>query len=142
MKDNEIPHLNNILVRFSKILLRFLKIYDGWEGVALVPIHEKQLFPIHSKIFRTFQKSNLEVWKSYLEIPKLEKSSNLSHFVQIERCLQHKYAPFTWWKYWNRIVFFVLSFVSVNILFLWHFKMHTAFNYTIDPKLVETIGQG
>ena len=141
MKDNEITDLN-ILVRFSKILLRFLKICCEGERGASDQKHEKQLSPIHSKIFWAFQKSNLEVWKSYSEVTKLEKSSNLSHFVQIERCLQHKYAPFAPWNWWKSHRFHFLSFVSVNILFLWHFKMHTASNYTIHLKLVKMVGQG
>ena len=36
VKEDEILH-PNIHLRFLKILLRFLKIYDGWEGAALVP---------------------------------------------------------------------------------------------------------
>ena len=134
MKDNEIPHLN-ILVRFSKILLRFLKICCEGERGASDQNHEKQLSPIHSKIFWTFQKSNLDsqnsknrqIWAI------LCKSSDVYSINTLH--LHDGIAG-------NRIVFIVLSFVSVNILFLWHFKMHTAFNYTIDPKLVKTVGQG
>ena len=141
MKENEILH-HNILVRFSKILLRFLKISDGGERGALVQIHEKQLFPVYSRIFWTFRKYNLEVWKSYSELSKLEKSLNLHHFVRIERCLDHKRPQFARLNCWNRIGILVLSFGNVNILFLLHFEMDTNLHFIIHLELVKTVGQG